>query len=539
MAGGDPEKSLRAARRQSTLREPPKIVLTVPDHPPGGGAPEENGNCRRQKRIQEERIGEDYSVRTRFLPGRESQSEPIGIVLALAAVVSVLALGGVETLYFAPAQIAVVLLAAGVFWSRGFPPVSIPARCLLGALVLIPLLQLLSLPRSWVAAISPHRVVLTDALLAPFGALPDRLAVSLNPYETKLALLRLICYSLVFLLGFAEYRSRREAAGLSGALVTIGLLEATYGITQFLTGRQYLFPYGQWVPAFDATGTYVNRNHFAGLLEMVAPFLMAEILFVRLAAGSSRRSPWIDLIVSPLSSRLLLRIALFAVLSIGLVFSRSRMGIVAGAVGILAVTAIAGMQRRGRSVFVIFFFVFSIPLAYSVWIGLNPVVERFEALSRPGVLSEDRLSVWRDTVRLIGDYPWTGTGLGTYHWANQHYQTANFWGVYEHAHSDYLEFAAEIGIPAAALLFVGLWVLVFRVGRRALTLQSVRERTLAAGCTGAMAAILVHAVTDFNLQIPSNALIFSWIAGTAAALVHPSKQTSLSAREVVHAQAVD
>ncbi|MBF8306022.1 MAG: hypothetical protein HW398_1210 [Acidobacteria bacterium] len=301
-----------------------------------------------RKRIQEERIGEDYSVRTRFLPGRESQSEPIGIVLALAAVVSVLALGGVETLYFAPAQIAVVLLAAGVFWSRGFPPVSIPARCLLGALVLIPLLQLLSLPRSWVAAISPHRVVLTDALLAPFGALPDRLAVSLNPYETKLALLRLICYSLVFLLGFAEYRSRREAAGLSGALVTIGLLEATYGITQFLTGRQYLFPYGQWVPAFDATGTYVNRNHFAGLLEMVAPFLMAEILFVRLAAGSSRRSPWIDLIVSPLSSRLLLRIALFAVLSIGLVFSRSRMGIVAGAVGILAVTAIAGMQRRGR-----------------------------------------------------------------------------------------------------------------------------------------------------------------------------------------------
>jgi O-antigen ligase len=492
-----------------------------------------------RKRIREERIGEGHHVRSRFLPGRESQFEPIGIVLALSALISVLALGGVETFYFAPAQIAVALLAASVFWSRGFPPVSVPTRCLLGALVLIPLLQLVPLPRSWIGAISPQRAVLTDALLAPLGELPDRLSVSLSPYETKLALLRLVCYSLVFLLGVAAYRVRREAPGLTAALLTIGVLEAGYGITQFLTGRQYLFPYGQWGPAYDATGTYVNRNHFAGLLEMAAPFLLAQILFARLAAGSSRRSPWIDLIVSPLSSRLLLRISLFAVLSIGLVFSRSRMGILAGVAGILAVTAIAGMQKRGRSVWVIFCLIFSIPLAYSVWIGLNPVIERFESLARGEVLEVDRLPVWRDTVRLIGDFPWTGTGLGTYRWANRHYQTSNFFGIYEHAHSDYLEFAAEIGIPAAALLFVALWVLVFRVGRCALTSPSVRERTLAAGCTGAMAAILVHAVTDFNLQIPSNALLFSWIAGTSAALVRASRQTASSVREVVHAEVVD
>jgi O-antigen ligase len=492
-----------------------------------------------RKRIREERIGEGYSVRTRFLPRSESQSEPIGIVLALSALVSVLALGGVETFYFAPVQIAVVLLAAAVFWSRGFPPVSIPTRCLLGALVLIPLLQLLPLPRSWIGAISPQRAALTDALLARLGELPDRLAVSFNPYETKLALLRLVCYFLVFLLGFAAYRSRREAPGLTGALVTIGVLEAAYGITQFLTGRQYLFPYGQWGPAYDATGTYVNRNHFAGLLEMAAPFLLAEILFARLAAGSSRRSPWVELIVSPLSSRLLLRIVFFTLLSIALVFSRSRAGILAGAAAILAVAAITGMQKRGRSMLAVFCLIFSIPLAYSVWIGLTPVIERFERLARPGVFEVDRLSVWRDTVRLIGDFPWMGTGLGTYRWTNQHYQTANFFGMYEHAHSDYLEFAAEIGIPAAALLFIGLWVLVFRVGRGALTLPSVRERTLAAGCTGAMAAILVHGVTDFNLQIPSNALIFSWIAGTAAALVRSSRPTTLPAREVVFTEVVD
>ena len=169
--------------------------------------------------------------------------------------------------------------------------------------------------------------------------------------------------------------------------------------------------------------------------------------------------------------------------------------------------------------------ILAVPGVYSVWIGLDPVIERFEVLGRPGALEEDRLPVWRDTVTLIRDYPVAGTGLGTYRWANQHYQTTKFSGVYEHAHSDYLEFAAEIGIPGAVLLFASLWALVILVAQRALVLERAREKILAAGCAGAMAAILMHGITDFNLQIPANAFIFSWIAGTAAALVRKRNQS--------------
>ena len=442
----------------------------------------------------------------------------VGIVLGLGAVASVLALGGVETLAFAPAQAGVLIVATLTFWRRGFPSVSRPILGVLCGLFLLPLAQLIPLPHSWAAAISPARVRLAEALLAPFDSLADTLALSVSPYDTKLALLRLVCYLLVFLLGFEVYRSRGIAFGLKGTLVSIGVLEAVYGGVQYLTGWQYVFRYARWIPAFEATGTYVNRNHFAGLLEMVAPFLLAEILFVRWAAGSRRRSPWIDLVVSPLSSRLLLNLVLFALLSVGLVFSRSRMGITAGVVGMLVVGAIAFLQTRRRSVLLVLVLILSVPVAYSVWIGLNPVIERFEDLGRPGPLEEDRLPVWQDTVALVRDYPAAGTGLGTYRWANQHYQTSRFSGVYEHAHSDYLEFAAEIGIPGAALLFGSLWVLVIRVAQRTLVLERAREKILAAGCAGAMAAILLHSVTDFNLQIPANAFIFSWIAGTAAAL---------------------
>ena len=461
----------------------------------------------------------------------------IGIVLAVAALFSILALGGVETFAFAPAQIAVVLLATGIFWQRGFPRVSVPTWCLLGTLLTLPLLQLIPLPRAWAALIMPHRVTLAETLLGPIDALPASLTLSASPYETKLALLRLVCYGLVFLLAFAAHHSRREAVGLAGALLAIGVLEAGYGCVQFLTGQQYIFQYG-WIPTLDASGTYINRNHFAGLMEMIVPFLLAQILFVRWAAGSRRRSPWIDLIVSPLSSRLLLRIVLLALLCVGLVFSRSRMGILAGLVGMLVVGAIVFLQTRRRSVLLVFLLVFSVPVAYSVWIGVRPVVQRFQVLAEPGALAENRLPVWRDTVALIRDYPLTGTGLGTYRWTNQHYQTSKFYGVYEHAHSDYLEFAAEIGIPAAVLLFGALWALVIRVARRALTLESVREKVLASGCAGAMAAILIHGITDFNLQIPSNAFIFAWIAGTAAALIRkPSRE--LLTRPAGHLEILD
>src|SRR3989338_3546965 len=329
----------------------------------------------------------------------------VGIVLGWGAVASVLALGGVETLAFAPAQIGVLLVATLTFWRRGFPPVSRPILGVLCGLSLLPLAQLLPLPPSWAAALSPARVRLAEALLAPSGSLADTLALSVSPYETKLALLRLVCYLLVFLLALEVYRSRGIAFGLKGTLVSIGVLEAVYGGVQYLTGWQYIFPYARWVPTQSAVGTYVNHNHFAGLLEMIAQFLLAEILFVRWAAGNRRRSPWIDLVVSPLSSRLLLHLVLFALVCVGLVFSRSRMGITAGVVGMLVVGAIAFLQTRRRSVLLALLLILSVPGAYSVWIGLNPVIERFQVLGRPGALEEDRLPVWRDTVTLIRDYP--------------------------------------------------------------------------------------------------------------------------------------
>jgi hypothetical protein len=37
-------------------------------------------------------------------------------------------------------------------------------------------------------------------------------------------------------------------------------------------------------------------------------------------------------------------------------------------------------------------------------------------------------------------------------------------------------------------------------------------------CAGALAAILLHSLADFNLYIPANAMLLAWIAGMTAGL---------------------
>jgi hypothetical protein len=46
------------------------------------------------------------------------------------------------------------------------------------------------------------------------------------------------------------------------------------------------------------------------------------------------------------------------------------------------------------------------------------------------------------------------------------------------------------------------------------TTRAGRARYSAVACTGALAAILLYSLADFNLYIPANAMLLEWIAGT-------------------------
>ena len=142
-------------------------------------------------------------------------------------------------------------------------------------------------------------------------------------------------------------------------------------------------------------------------------------------------------------------------------------------------------------------------------------------MDEQGVITEVRLGIFRDTMRMIAANPW-GVGPSRYRDVFRQYQTERPDLLFDHAHNDYLESAAEWGIPLA-LLFWGLIVSVLLQAVRAFwRSQSPERRGVLLAASGAMVSILVHSLTDFNLHIPSNAMLFFIFVGIAIATIHMS-----------------
>src|SRR6202043_1203499 len=109
-------------------------------------------------------------------------------------------------------------------------------------------------------------------------------------------------------------------------------------------------------------------------------------------------------------------LAISVVLCAALIFSRSRMGILAAAASVLVIFALVAISRfhgRTGSRLAAAFIVLSICLA--LWIGPGPIVSRFQTVNEEYSLAGlSRVSIWRDALPLLKHHPWLGTGLGTF-----------------------------------------------------------------------------------------------------------------------------
>ena len=155
-------------------------------------------------------------------------------------------------------------------------------------------------------------------------------------------------------------------------------------------------------------------------------------------------------------------------------------------------------------------------LAATAWVGAGPVIERFERLPQNEPLdsdSEGRAAVWKDSAWLIRAHPFAGVGLGCFQYAFTEVQSIRLTYAVDHAHNDYIELAAELGLPCAIALFAILLWLPIQFARASLNARSSLTRSLALGSLGGSAALLVHSIADFNLYIPANALVFAVILG--------------------------
>ncbi len=140
--------------------------------------------------------------------------------------------------------------------------------------------------------------------------------------------------------------------------------------------------------------------------------------------------------------------------------------------------------------------------------------------------TRSRIELLQTSLRLIKDHPWFGVGpKNVWHEALSYRGTHEFedW-LYQHMHNDFLQIAAERGIPG---LLLWLWLLaqfardafrVYRTTVRAGPTHKDREATMmvSLAAVGALAAILVSGLFEYNFGDSEVLTLFLFIVSLPA-----------------------
>ena len=374
---------------------------------------------------------------------------------------------------------------------------------LLGVWLVYGAAQLVPLPLGWLEALSPVAAGHWAGASDPPPALAP---ASLEPHAS-LALWRLgAALFALFALILVLVRGRRRQRALAETLVAAAVAQSMLASLLALTNSG--FWYIEALP--QAHGTYPNRNHLAGFLEMGIA-LGIGLLMADLSDPTHHRS-WRQILrdwtTTLLGAKARVRIYL-AIMVITLVLTGSRMGNIAffGGLTIAGLIGLLAYRRSSRPVLVLLASLLVVDLLIlGSWFGLDRVRERLEQT----VLTEE--SRYHVDVRALGyldDFFWTGSGGGSFYAVFPAYRAEDLVPLhFVHAHNDFLEFQLEYGVPGTVLLAL---VVVSSLGA-AIRVLARRHDPLARGMAFAslmgVTSLLIHSSADFNLRIPANAVLF-------------------------------
>lgn len=346
--------------------------------------------------------------------------------------------------------------------------------------------------------------------------------LSVDSGETFRHLLLGGAYCLLFWLVINLFHSRNTLILLLIVLVASGTFQAFFGAFMTLSGTEWLLFGPKEHYRSVVTGTFVNRNHLAGYLEMT----LACGIGLMLALQNTSALTWRNLLETLLSGKIILRLTL-AIMVIGLVMTHSRMGNLAFFSSLLLVGGIYILTQRKhrlRNALIIASLLAIDMLVISQYFGLDRLMERLMNTRIESVVvngdkilhrNEGRLELFAYAFRQFSERPLTGFGAGSFEASFSGFQGHAIRGDFDHAHNDYLQFAIEFGligvIPLA--LFVAF---AFCQALRALwQRKSPYHSGVGFAASMGILALLLHSTADFNLQIPANAATFILLCAVA------------------------
>lgn len=364
-------------------------------------------------------------------------------------------------------------------------------------------LQTIPMPIRLLNLLSPKTVQIYQSLFFPMSLNWETL--SFNPAKTQEGLLFALALSVLFIL--IMQLSASEPAfdkSLLAVVVAIGVVEAAYGLAVYILK----FPYLLWfrlegIPG-DATGTFVNRNHFAGYLLLTIPLCLGLWLskFSDNAGGMQKPST-IGRRIYPLCLILMV---------LALVYSHSRMGIASLLAALACFAVLSGKLVLGNWKIWAGAMICLVMLGYGLVWDRGFDIFKFRLLEldpRSEYFKITRIPVWQGSLAIVGDFPLFGTGIGTFQYVYPIYSKEIIHSHYSFAHSDWLQLLVETGIVGFGLVVVSfLWFLTRSIRRLGLY-ASGRDKALVIGLMSGVLAFSFQNLVEFNMHIPSNALLFT------------------------------
>lgn len=358
-----------------------------------------------------------------------------------------------------------------------------------------------------------HRFLLHPVLLPVFGFigyaawLVHRADVV---YVARQDLWLVVLYAIAFVVALQNLHGQTSLQRISTVLAGLGSLLGLYAVAQYLSQSDsvlWLARPGQYVRRAGAT--FVNPNHFAGVMVVLLPIALAQTFLSR-SKGPIR-------VFHGYAS---------AMMAAGLAVSMSRGGWIAGGSALTLFFLWLLIRRRQMRVPALVGLAISIAGASVFLISSARAQQRIQGLTAVGTAdSGNRTPLWKPAIKMVQSHPWTGVGPGHYDIRFPGFQDPAIQVSPGYAHNEYLNTLADYGIVGGGIVALGLVGLVGGIilsrkyverGPGDLGAKGSNRTAFFVGSCIGMAAIAIHCMGDFLLHVPSIGLIVAVLGGLLA-----------------------
>ena len=349
--------------------------------------------------------------------------------------------------------------------------------------------------------------------------------ISADPYQTRFFALQLLALTTLLALLYRYASTESRVRVLVYTILVIAVGSAVFGILRQATQHQtgFLLPL---LKQNQGYGQFINKNHFAYLMEMAFGLGLGIIL----GGGVARE-------------RLMIYVALLLPIWTGLVLANSRGGILAMLaqviVALLLLISFRGLAseyelpRIAQSVVLRMILLVVLVVGILVgtfWVGGDRLATNFEnagteitSTSTRGGAS--RNEIWHATLKMFAGHPILGVGLGAYWIGITAYHDASGLMTPQEAHNDYLELLSSGGLIGVAL---GVWfaIAVIRRVRQNLLIDTGYRRAVRLGAVLGITGVAAHSLVDFGLHIMTNAIVFIVLIMIATTRINTAARSS-------------